>query len=542
MPIQKFLLTYLFFLSSVALAITRQDLEQMKSELDNPITLEMVETVLFESGLPFMKAKGQNSCTYYYSHSEPHVKTFKIVVDFHSYAGKEILHRIDWGSDYAYYEIVDGRFQLNEYYYRHSKSSDSVIESRTQLMDSFNSILDKIENGKSLYWPHSGRCENCAIQMMSSYLLSEQLGSRGVCSGGRYNSERQTCNYRVVLDDDSIADVSIEYMKSNRGNDYTPVFFEFNDNLKTEKDDESQLPVTTIKIGKQEWMDHNLLYGEGLTEKYSVDVVVNRDLSNIRDIDYDSKSIALPSGEQNGWLVFMDLNLRQSGTFDFIEKPDIKENHQGLCPTGFHVPTRAEWKELFSFVAKDKVRFLKYDLFEEYNVVLNEYEKQTGYGWGGSSDKSRKLRKKLESIENELDAAYNKWRKGKKDGFYCENGEKCRFNKYDMRNVIEGEVIRHLCSKEAWPLDENGKEMCFDSYGFSMPSDSKTGDDMSYWTADVEISKCNDRYADGRHQCTYDVAGYGFSVKNNSREFSLLKFETMLELANLRCLKNRSKK
>lgn len=55
MSVQKFLLMCLFFLSSVAFALTRQDLEQMKSELDNPITLENLESILLESGFPFEK-------------------------------------------------------------------------------------------------------------------------------------------------------------------------------------------------------------------------------------------------------------------------------------------------------------------------------------------------------------------------------------------------------------------------------------------------------------------------------------------------------
>ena len=63
--------------------------------------------------------------------------------------------------------------------------------------------------------------------MISSYSLSEQLGSRGVCNDG-YDSEIKTCNYRIELDDGSIADISVEYMKSDR-DDYTPVSLRFND-------------------------------------------------------------------------------------------------------------------------------------------------------------------------------------------------------------------------------------------------------------------------------------------------------------------------
>lgn len=36
-------------------AITRQDLEQIQSELRRPITLESIDSILSESGIPFEK-------------------------------------------------------------------------------------------------------------------------------------------------------------------------------------------------------------------------------------------------------------------------------------------------------------------------------------------------------------------------------------------------------------------------------------------------------------------------------------------------------
>lgn len=148
----------------------------------------------------------------------------------------------------------------------------------------------------------------------------------------------------------------------------------------------------------------------------------------------------------------------------------------------------------------------------------------------------------MDSIEKELDAAYNKWRKGKKDGFHCNKGENCRYNKHDMQEVIEREIVKHLCAKGTWPLDENGDDLCLDSYGFSMPSNTTTGNDISYWIAEAKVSQCRDVFENGRHQCTYNIEGYGFSIKSEWQNFKLSNFETMLGNANLRCLKNRSKK
>lgn len=67
-------------------------------------------------------------------------------------------------------------------------------------------------------------------------------------------------------------------------------------------------------------MDHNVLFGEGLTGKYGVALVGNEDLSNIISVAMDRLSYAVPSGEANSWFVMMDLNLRALIYQDSIEK------------------------------------------------------------------------------------------------------------------------------------------------------------------------------------------------------------------------------
>ena len=181
-------------------------------------------------------------------------------------------------------------------------------------------------------------------------------------------------------------------------------------------------------------MDHNLLYGEGLTGKYGVDIVANKDFSNVTDLDYGHESVSMPSGEMNSWFVMMDLNLRDRNYHDFLEKPDIKENHRGVCPAGFHVPTINEWEELFSFVIKDKVKFSKYNLFGEYAEAKKTYESNCSY-FGGCNPAGKKASEKMTKIHKELDSIYDKWRKGRKDGFNCGVGEKCHYNLDDMQNV-----------------------------------------------------------------------------------------------------------
>jgi hypothetical protein len=77
-----------------------------------------------------------------------------------------------------------------------------------------------------------------------------------------------------------------------------------------------------------------------------------------------------------------------------------------------------------------------------------------------------------------------------------------------------------------------------------MPSDSKKGNEISYWTADVKISQCHDVFENGRHQCTYSVEGYKFSINygwQGSKHIDSKEW-TSIGFANLRCLKNRGEK
>ncbi len=532
MGFPKFLWASLFFFS-VAFALTRQDLEQMKSELDNPITLEMLESILLKSGIPFEKQIRQENEYRGVCRFRSETLPIYVLAEFDQVAynygtDKEkrilILRSIYYGeSETSFaYRFVNGRFQYNKNYYRPEKRKD--VES---IISKSNSMLDKID----LLNFACNDSTRCHVQTCTPDQLSDMLGSRGFCNG---RGPKETCNYRLPLDDGETMDMTITYLNG------LALSIIFN----AEKMQMEATPTKTVKIGKQEWMDHNLLYGEGLTEKYGVDIVANKDLSNISDVE--DNSCAFPSGERNGWFVFMDLHLRSNGkNYDFIEKPDIKENHQGVCPTGFHVPTFAEWKELFSFVAKDKVKFPKYELFDAYEKAVEDCKNvidEVLYDFSEKAvEKKRKPQKKLESIEKELDVAYNKWRKGREDRFICRDGKKCRYDKHEMRRRIEEEIINHLCAKGAWPFDENGEDLCLDSYGFAMPSDSKKGNVMSYWTADAKVSQCHDVFENGRHQCIYDIEGYRFSIE--IRPYLGLKEESSsFGFAYLRCIKNRSKK
>ena len=88
----------------------------------------------------------------------------------------------------------------------------------------------------------------------------------------------------------------------------------------------------TVKIGSQRWMAQNLNYRNAKGKSDTVGVCYN---------DADS---CTNHGRLYSWAEAMGL----SAVFDTISWNDIGVNHQGICPSGWHVPSNAEWGLLIS--------------------------------------------------------------------------------------------------------------------------------------------------------------------------------------------------
>lgn len=254
-------------------ASTRQDLEQIQSELRNPITLESIDSILLESGSHFEKKinhysnrpEYQGLCLFSADEFPVYISVEfdYVVTNSDSYKEKKIVRKIEYGSNknHPAYRFIDNRFQYNDDPYRPNDK-----EKRTEISDLIeksNSILDKIDQLK-LTCKSSTRCEG-AFQGLSLYQVSDMLGSRGIC--GDLDSNFKICNYRVELEDKTTADIAIEYVNSIHNHDdadYATLFMGIKDAQKnsTEKADS----IKTVKIGKQEWMDRNQFYGENAEE------------------------------------------------------------------------------------------------------------------------------------------------------------------------------------------------------------------------------------------------------------------------------------
>ena len=93
-----------------------------------------------------------------------------------------------------------------------------------------------------------------------------------------------------------------------------------------------------VTIGAQTWMAQNLNYGEMYPAhnawKYCYD---------------DSEANCERYGGLYPWHLAMNLPY----VYDSFDSTAVRHPHQGICPQGWHLPTKDEWKELIAYVDND---------------------------------------------------------------------------------------------------------------------------------------------------------------------------------------------
>jgi uncharacterized protein (TIGR02145 family) len=85
----------------------------------------------------------------------------------------------------------------------------------------------------------------------------------------------------------------------------------------------------TTQIGEQIWMAENLNYKTGNSECYT-----------------EHSENCAKFGRLYDWSTAMGF---ESGCNSNACKSNIKPKHRGICPEGWHIPTPAEWEQLFSY-------------------------------------------------------------------------------------------------------------------------------------------------------------------------------------------------
>ena len=112
----------------------------------------------------------------------------------------------------------------------------------------------------------------------------------------------------------------------------TPGSFNCGDNLKDARDGQN---YGTVQIGQQCWMKQNLNLGTMIKGK-----VAQADNNVIEKYCFDDKKENCDVyGGLYQWNEVMQYNASQGG--------------RGICPSGWHVPTDAEWTDLVTFLGGD---------------------------------------------------------------------------------------------------------------------------------------------------------------------------------------------
>jgi uncharacterized protein (TIGR02145 family) len=114
----------------------------------------------------------------------------------------------------------------------------------------------------------------------------------------------------------------------------------------------------TVKIGKQIWMAENLNY-DGSENKDKV-VLALKDLSipykgdGKLGVCYDNDPANCEKyGRLYDWAEAMGSNYGGiHSSFNFSEKNLDDTEHKGICPKGWHLPSRSEWYELQDYAGK----------------------------------------------------------------------------------------------------------------------------------------------------------------------------------------------
>lgn len=116
----------------------------------------------------------------------------------------------------------------------------------------------------------------------------------------------------------------------------------------------------TAKVGNQIWMAQNLrLENPNTLDDCS---------SNYYDYTIKDEAVLQKYGHHYGWMTAMQISCKYE---EQLAKSEIQQPHQGLCPTGWHIPSIDEWQELFN--AAPLTELLSTDWKMRYFVGTDDY-------------------------------------------------------------------------------------------------------------------------------------------------------------------------
>ncbi|MDR1830992.1 MAG: hypothetical protein LBQ76_09505 [Candidatus Fibromonas sp.] len=116
-------------------------------------------------------------------------------------------------------------------------------------------------------------------------------------------------------------------------------------------------PYRIVEIGTQTWMAENLNYAVAGSKCYGEggEVLIGYDEDNNPITKTLSPAEVQANCDKYGRLYDWStaMNLPSSCNSDFCSSQINSPHHQGICPAGWHIPSRDDWDELFRFVDID---------------------------------------------------------------------------------------------------------------------------------------------------------------------------------------------
>jgi uncharacterized protein (TIGR02145 family) len=192
------------------------------------------------------------------------------------------------------YNIIETRCGTGSYYY----------DTSTKFCNG-NNVYDKCDWEE--YNPSNQRCRNNVIETK--------------CGTGWYNLANQRCGSNSIIE---------TRCGTNLWYDVKTLQYCSNGAIKTYK---------TVTIGNQTWMAENLKYNVPGSECYEFSL-------SFAEIQANCDKY----GDLYDWSTAMDIDMKYNGEL-LWNGSDIK--HQGICPSGWHIPNNTEWTTLVNYVEGD---------------------------------------------------------------------------------------------------------------------------------------------------------------------------------------------
>jgi uncharacterized protein (TIGR02145 family) len=225
-------------------------------------------------------------------------------------------------TEFCFNSIVYNKCDGEDYNPSTQRCENNVIEIKCGTSNWYNSLTEFCFNGIVYnkcdgedYNPSTEFCSGTEIYAKCGGTITFSPSTESCCGSNKYTISNQRCESSVIETKcgSSWYDPSTEYCSNGTVKDYGSVTYE----------DKS---YKTVVIGEQTWMAENLNYAASGSVCY-----------NNQDSNCDTY------GRLYNWATAMALSSNCNSAYCSSQ---IGTKYRGICPSGWHIPSDAEWSTL----------------------------------------------------------------------------------------------------------------------------------------------------------------------------------------------------